>query len=958
LEFGKPSGINAYAGPLVVGGGGGGPYEARWLNSYQNVGVSATLYANGIVNLNNHAEDFGPVTFNGGEVDTGTGQFNIYAPLTINPAPTSAVINGYLGLPPGDNRVFIVVDGGSDCDLLVNAVIFGSPGTYFVKQGAGTMCLTGASTFDAPTLLEEGIIDINNSSGLGTWPGLVIFDGATLRLSNSGTGGGFEGIGAGVGGTHGAIELPPNASWTLAGGILLDGPITFNVGASSGLGISAAISSSGPGCSVIKTGAGTLVFSGAANNTYSGDTIISNGGIYLSKSANVASVPGNLIIGPGPSGPVTFARLLQLGGMWGTTVTVNGNSLLDLNGYNQTLTQVRLNDGGNLSTGAGSLILPAGTLVQVGSLDPIAGSTTNSTLSGFIALPTSGTITVSVAAFQPGVSRAAELELTASISGANNHGGTATLMKEGAGHMRLSGNSSFQGNLGINSGTVIAASANALGSSFRGTAVNNGASLVLEGGISIAAEYLTLDSTNSAALENLNGANTWGGTVYLNRNSSVSCGNLGSLSIVGVIEGPGSLIKVGTGVLQISGPNNNTYTGETFVNGGTLLLNKPIAVTAIPTALEIGGLDEKSVGTARNLNGYQIVGNIHVHSGGLYDVDGQEENTDGLVMYGNATVQTGSGSLYLKPGAPLLVYPGSNTTATLDGNLALYAGNHVLTVAAGSILPAVHDLIINAVISETSPSASIQKEGAGGLQLTATNTYTGTTTVNAGLLQIHGSQSGSEVIVNNAILQGDGTVGDLSFNGTTGLIVPGAGPGILTCGNFNAAALGRGTLQMELNGTTAGTGYDRINARGTVTLTGTRLSLALGFNSSANDQFILLQNDGTDPVVGSFIGLPEGTNFYAGGERFTISYAGGSGNDVVVTRLVTPPKPALTIQRVAPVSVRLRWPTNDPAYALQSANTLASNTWISSGLVPTVIGTNFVIINISSNPATFFRLSR
>ena len=58
--------------------------QVRWLNSYQNIGATLALYANGIVNLNNHNEDFGPVTFNGGEVDTGTGQFAIYQPLTVN----------------------------------------------------------------------------------------------------------------------------------------------------------------------------------------------------------------------------------------------------------------------------------------------------------------------------------------------------------------------------------------------------------------------------------------------------------------------------------------------------------------------------------------------------------------------------------------------------------------------------------------------------------------------------------------------------------------------------------------------------------------------------------------------------------------------------------------------------------------------------------------------------------
>ena len=51
----------------------------------------------GIINLNNHNEDFGAVTFNGGEVDTGSGQFAIYQPLTVNPADSSAVINGESG---------------------------------------------------------------------------------------------------------------------------------------------------------------------------------------------------------------------------------------------------------------------------------------------------------------------------------------------------------------------------------------------------------------------------------------------------------------------------------------------------------------------------------------------------------------------------------------------------------------------------------------------------------------------------------------------------------------------------------------------------------------------------------------------------------------------------------------------------------------------------------------------
>src|SRR5262249_9155844 len=154
-----------------------------------------------------------------------------------------------------------------------------------------------------------------------------IFDGATIRLSGSGNGNGFEAIGAGVGGTHGAVEVVPNASWNITAGMLLDGPTTFNVGTGSGLGLIAPISSSGLGCSGSKTGSGVARLVCSSANTYSGDTIISAGQCYLSKSANVISVPGNLIIGAGPAGPVTFARLLQIGGIGGDTVSVNANSL-------------------------------------------------------------------------------------------------------------------------------------------------------------------------------------------------------------------------------------------------------------------------------------------------------------------------------------------------------------------------------------------------------------------------------------------------------------------------------------------------------------------------------------------------------------------------------------------------------------------------------------------------------
>src|ERR1051326_3225033 len=48
-------------------------------------------------------------------------------------------------------------------------------------------------------------------------------------------------------------------------------------------------------------------------------------------------------------------------------------------------------------------------------------------------------------------------------------------------------------------------------------------------------------------------------------------------------------------------------------------------------------------------------------------------------------------------------------------------------------------------------------------------------------------------------------------------------------------------------------------------------------------RFPIIDNDGTDPVVGTFAGLPEGATFKAGSYTYWITYKGGDGNDVVLT---------------------------------------------------------------------------
>ncbi|MFN0053105.1 MAG: hypothetical protein ACKV0T_13045 [Planctomycetales bacterium] len=81
-----------------------------------------------------------------------------------------------------------------------------------------------------------------------------------------------------------------------------------------------------------------------------------------------------------------------------------------------------------------------------------------------------------------------------------------------------------------------------------------------------------------------------------------------------------------------------------------------------------------------------------------------------------------------------------------------------------------------------------------------------------------------------------------------------------------------------------GTQSDQLNIHGNVTLAGTlNLSLISGFHPTLNQTFIIVNNDYSDAITGTFAGLAEGALITTtSGWQFEISYQGGSGNDADV----------------------------------------------------------------------------
>lgn len=116
-------------------------------------------------------------------------------------------------------------------------------------------------------------------------------------------------------------------------------------------------------------------------------------------------------------------------------------------------------------------------------------------------------------------------------------------------------------------------------------------------------------------------------------------------------------------------------------------------------------------------------------------------------------------------------------------------------------------------------------------------------------------------------------------------LVPGSSPGQVVI-NGDLKLDGNDIVDIEVNGTTAGTEYDQFVVNGDLALGGATLNLIDGHTPDVAESFILIENNGPNPVGGTFNGYPEGyvfTDFLGvGGLSAYLTYAGGDGNDVAI----------------------------------------------------------------------------
>nr|WP_218173937.1 autotransporter serine protease [Pseudomonas yamanorum] len=123
--------------------------------------------------------------------------------------------------------------------------------------------------------------------------------------------------------------------------------------------------------------------------------------------------------------------------------------------------------------------------------------------------------------------------------------------------------------------------------------------------------------------------------------------------------------------------------------------------------------------------------------------------------------------------------------------------------------------------NDISGHGGLTKQGIGALVLTGTNTYSGPTLVNQGLLAVNGSITSDVTVGSSGVVGGSGRIGSLTAN-SGGTVAPGNSIGTLNvAGDVNFAA--GSTYAVELSATNS----DRIVAGGKATLSGGTVTLAL-----------------------------------------------------------------------------------------------------------------------------------
>jgi len=843
---------------------GSGTLTLTASNSYTGI----TSVVGGVLNFSG-AGGIAPAS---GLAASGSGTLDLtgLAAASLTASSLNLAAGGTLAL--GDKTLTF---GSAGSSVLAGGVISGTGG--LVYTGTAPLAVTGSNTIPGSVTLAPGaVMFLQNPFGLGDPAvGTTLQDGSRIYLLSSANSATIPEPFTIAG--SGTIQSGNSVAFNLGGPLAVSG--TLNLSTDAGAAITVSGSMSGAG-TVLKTGGANLTLSNTASvNTFSGPfQQLGSGTVNVLAATGLGSGQASIT---GAAGPINFTNVtgtiptslsFAAGSVAGTTlnnvaatfagnITGNGGTggltksgtattiLAGTNTYSGTTTVS--NGGGILRIDAASALSPSSTI----SL-PKAGAST-----GYLQLNTPGTNSFGNA--------------FANFGSANppTIGGTPTIQN-------LQGTNTLSGNLnvGATGGSGIIAQSDGGLLTLTGTISNTAGSsrpIFVGGSGNGVVSGMVVATGGSSSGINKYGTGTWSLT------GTASTFTLTPAVLDGVLDvanltNSGVAGALGSGTaFTFSGQGTSgtlRYTGAT-----TQATNRLIQVDSTGGTIDSSGAAPLTfTGTVRAIDTANF--NLNFTSGSAVAV-----NTSNVAP-GTAVGLTVT-STALPAGTTIVGISGNQYTlsnvaiATVSTN-AVFSLALERTLRLGGSNTAANTLAGPIVNSGSGSLIGITKTGAGQWILSGTNTYGGTTLVEAGTLLINGN-SGSVVapfVVNGGVLGGSGTIGGAVTVNAAGTLAPGSGIATLTTGSAvsfsNGATLG---FQYESNLLTA----DLLRMAGTLSLSGTvPLSVAdLGPDAPVSPGTIFSMINYGGPLAGGGLfsyggtSLADGDTFVVGSNTWQIAYS-------------------------------------------------------------------------------------
>jgi autotransporter-associated beta strand protein len=397
---------------------------------------------------------------------------------------------------------------------------------------------------------------------------------------------------------------------------------------------------------------------------------------------------------------------------------------------------------------------------------------------------------------------------SANISIANVLGGSGTVFQAATGTLTLTGANTYTGSTTINSGTLQISGSGTLGA-VSGNLLMTGGTLDLGGTTQTLNNGVEFDG---GTVRNGTLSSSFGFTSYVPANTTATIS--AALAGTGGLDIQSISLSSNDGTLILSG--NNSYTGGTFVDAGTLSISSDSNLGAAGDSIHIAA--SGVVASALQVTQSTIINRPFFLAGSAtIGVSPNQTATIAGVIADDPGFVASFGTLgtLVKADTGTLILAGTNTytggTTISAGTLQVGNGGTTGTLGSGPITDngtlafnRSDNVTVSTAISGT---GALTQVGSGTLILTGNNAYTGGTTISAGTLQVGNGLTGT---------LGSGAVtdnGTLAFNFSNNQLVSN-----VISGSGSLTQMGSRTL--FLTGVNSYTGTTTINSGGTLALSG------------------------------------------------------------------------------------------------------------------------------------------